>query len=63
MPAFDQTGPYGMGPGTGMRRGPCLGDYTMPLGVPWWAWGVMIVGGYGFVIWMSQLILGPPGGH
>ena len=24
---------------------------------------VMIVGGYGFAVWMSQLILGPPGGH
>ena len=24
---------------------------------------VAIVGGYGFAIWMSQLILGPPGGH
>lgn len=24
---------------------------------------VMIVGGYGFSVWMSQLILGPPGGH
>ena len=24
---------------------------------------VMIVGGYGFAVWMSQLVLGPPGGH
>ncbi len=24
---------------------------------------VAIVGGYGFIVWMSQLILGPPGGH
>ena len=23
---------------------------------------VMIVGGYGFMVWMSQLVLGPPGG-
>ncbi|MEP5764202.1 MAG: periplasmic nitrate reductase, NapE protein [Halieaceae bacterium] len=22
---------------------------------------VMIVGGYGFLVWMSQLIMGPPG--
>ena len=22
----------------------------------------MIVGGYGFTVWMSQLLLGPPGG-
>jgi len=22
----------------------------------------MIVGGYGFIVWMSQLLLGPPGG-
>lgn len=22
---------------------------------------VMIVGGYGFAVWMSQLVLGPPG--
>ena len=24
---------------------------------------VAIVGGYGFAVWMSQLIMGPPGGH
>lgn len=24
---------------------------------------VMIVGGYGFAVWMSQLIFGLPGGH
>ncbi len=24
---------------------------------------VAIVGGYGFTVWMSQLLLGPPGGH
>lgn len=23
---------------------------------------VMIVGGYGFIVWMYQLIAGPPGG-
>jgi nitrate reductase NapE len=22
----------------------------------------MVVGGYGFMVWMSQLLLGPPGG-
>lgn len=22
---------------------------------------IMIVGGYGFIVWMSQLLLGPPG--
>ena len=22
---------------------------------------VMIVGGYGFIVWISQMILGPPG--
>ncbi|MEH6570610.1 MAG: periplasmic nitrate reductase, NapE protein, partial [Halioglobus sp.] len=22
----------------------------------------MVVGGYGFAVWMSQLVLGPPGG-
>lgn len=27
------------------------------------ALAVMIVGGYGFAVWMSQLVLGPPGGH
>lgn len=26
------------------------------------ALAVMIVGGYGFVIWMLQLVNGPPGG-
>lgn len=24
---------------------------------------VMIVGGYGFLIWMYQLVAGPPGSH
>ena len=24
---------------------------------------ISVVGGYGFIIWMSQLIAGPPGGH
>lgn len=23
---------------------------------------VVIVGGYGFAVWMSQMLLGPPGG-
>ena len=23
---------------------------------------VMVVGGFGFMVWMSQLVLGPPGG-
>jgi nitrate reductase NapE len=26
------------------------------------ALSVAIVGGYGFIIWMSQLVLGPPAG-
>ena len=29
--------------------------------VIWPVLAVGVVGGYGFVIWMSQLILGPPG--
>ncbi|TLU66862.1 periplasmic nitrate reductase, NapE protein [Thalassotalea litorea] len=24
---------------------------------------IIIVGSYGFIIWMSQIIYGPPGGH
>ena len=24
---------------------------------------VVIVGGYGFAVWMSQILLGPPGGQ
>jgi nitrate reductase NapE len=24
---------------------------------------IAVVGGYGFIIWMMQLISGPPGGH
>ena len=27
----------------------------------WPVVAVAVVGGYGFVIWMSQLVLGPPG--
>ncbi|MEP1593423.1 MAG: periplasmic nitrate reductase, NapE protein [Halieaceae bacterium] len=26
------------------------------------ALAIMVVGGYGFMVWMSQLLLGPPGG-
>jgi periplasmic nitrate reductase NapE len=35
------------------------------VGLLWPIIAVGVVGGYGFIIWMSQLVLGPPGppGH
>ena len=34
MPGLDGTGPLGLGPGTGGRRGWCFNPY--PLGAPWY---------------------------
>lgn len=35
------------------------------VGLLWPMIAVGVVGGYGFIVWMSQLVLGPPGppGH
>lgn len=42
------------------RRKELLIFLALALGI-WPIVAVGIVGGYGFIVWMSQLILGPPG--
>ena len=49
------------------QAGPVRNDDALPSADPrpsvfiWPVLSVAVVGGYGFVVWMSQLILGPPG--
>ena len=42
------------------RRRELLTFLVLALGI-WPIVAVGVVGGYGFVVWMTQLILGPPG--
>lgn len=42
------------------RREELLGFLILAV-VIWPAIAVAVVGGYGFLVWMSQLIVGPPG--
>ncbi len=35
--------------------------FTIIVAVIWPIVAVGVVGGYGFLVWMSQMILGPPG--
>lgn len=59
---FDASGPAGSGPP--VDRGTRRRELAMFLLLAVFIWPVLsvaVVGGYGFVVWMSQLILGPPG--
>jgi periplasmic nitrate reductase NapE len=47
------------GPGTGRREE--LAVFAIIAAFIWPVVAVGVVGGFGFLIWMSQLILGPPG--
>lgn len=42
------------------KRAELLAFFTLAVLI-WPVVAVGIVGGYGFLVWMSQLILGPPG--
>jgi hypothetical protein len=57
MPAFDGTGPWGQGPGTGWGRGPCGAGFRRGGGRGWgmgpsawgrprWGWGAWGYGGF-----------------
>ncbi|MGX1786196.1 periplasmic nitrate reductase, NapE protein [Bosea sp. NPDC055332] len=56
----DTTGTGGVQPGQPTRRAEILAFLTLAVLI-WPIVAVGIVGGYGFLVWMSQLILGPPG--
>jgi nitrate reductase NapE len=45
---------------TGRRRSELL-VFAIIAAVIWPIVAVGVVGGYGFLVWMSQMILGPPG--
>jgi nitrate reductase NapE len=47
-------------PDSGRRRRELLAFIILAI-VIWPFLAVAVVGGYGFVVWMSQLIFGPPG--
>jgi nitrate reductase NapE len=47
-------------PESGTRRREILAFIVLAI-VIWPILAVGIVGGYGFIVWMSQLIFGPPG--
>lgn len=58
----DASGPAG--PRPPVDRGTRRRELAMFLLLAVFIWPVLsvaVVGGYGFVVWMSQLILGPPG--
>ena len=38
-----------------------LAVFAIIVAVIWPVMAVAVVGGYGFLIWMSQLVFGPPG--
>ncbi|WP_247879684.1 periplasmic nitrate reductase, NapE protein [Azospirillum sp. TSA6c] len=60
--SFDASSPAG--PRPPMDRGTRRRELAMFLLLAVFIWPVLsvaVVGGYGFVVWMSQLILGPPG--
>lgn len=60
--SFDAARPNG--PRPPVDRGARRRELAMFLLLAVFIWPVLsvaVVGGYGFVVWMSQLILGPPG--
>jgi nitrate reductase NapE len=46
--------------GSAVRRREIMAFIILAI-VIWPILAVVIVGGYGFIVWMSQLIFGPPG--
>ena len=42
------------------RKAELLAFFTLAVLI-WPVVAVSVVGGYGFLVWMSQLVLGPPG--
>ena len=57
---LDSNGPQSdTASGTGLRAE--LIVFAVIAAFVWPVIAVLVVGGYGFLLWMSQLILGPPG--
>jgi nitrate reductase NapE len=59
----DQSAATDLGAGPGdptARRRDLLAFFVLAV-VIWPILAVAVVGGFGFIIWMSQLIFGPPG--
>jgi nitrate reductase NapE len=53
-------GPDGAAPDTATKRAEIVA-FLMLAVLIWPVLAIGVVGGYGFLIWMSQIILGPPG--
>ncbi|XKH37068.1 periplasmic nitrate reductase, NapE protein [Azospirillum doebereinerae] len=47
-------------PGTGTKRRE-VAMFVLLAILIWPVLSIAVVGGYGFLVWMSQMILGPPG--
>jgi nitrate reductase NapE len=63
-PARNYDAPTSAGPRPPVEPGTRRREIAMFLLLAVFIWPVLsvaVVGGYGFVVWMSQLILGPPG--
>ena len=58
MPDPAEQTPSGSSPRTQREE---LVSFLLLAIVIWPVIAVAVVGGYGFLVWMSQLILGPPG--
>ncbi|HEV2511672.1 periplasmic nitrate reductase, NapE protein [Bosea sp. (in: a-proteobacteria)] len=56
----DPAGTAEVPPAQPTRKAELLAFFTLAVLI-WPIVAVGIVGGYGFLIWMSQIVLGPPG--
>jgi nitrate reductase NapE len=57
----DTSGKHDAQPALGFGRRAELVVFAIIAAFIWPVVAVGVVGGYGFLVWMSQLILGPPG--
>jgi len=57
----DTSGKHNAQPALGNSRRAELFVFAIIAAFIWPVVAVGVVGGYGFLVWMSQLILGPPG--
>ncbi len=56
----DKTGPGALTHPASLRRRELITFLALAFGI-WPVVAVGVVGGYGFLVWMLQLIVGPPG--
>jgi nitrate reductase NapE len=57
----DTSGKHDAQPALGTGRRAELFVFAIIVAFIWPVVAVGVVGGYGFLVWMTQLILGPPG--